>query len=371
MKSYICFLSFFFSLKAFANIEGDDWVFRALGKTNRVVWQSPLGRGTPYVPVQKLAEQWNLALSFDERKFETTLTNQVLKNEVILKVGQSTAEIKLRFKSTRIGYTVRLSKPLLRIRENLLAPLDFGDRVLRPLLEGEIPVDPLTRRPELSTQVVIDPGHGGNDWGASLSPSLKEKDFTLQVAQELQSELKRQSVKSWLTRESDTFLTLSERTFLANQSEAKLFVSIHFNSNPNPKRKGTEFWILSLENNESNVREAVARENQMIPENKTEGVESAVAELRAESNFENSLQWAKAFMSLPAKIHTGPFYVLYGAKMPALLVEWAYLTNPEDLQTIRSTPTRREKVQQIAKILAEQIALISRENLPDKSQKKQ
>jgi len=242
--------------------------------------------------------------------------------------------------------TVTLSRAPTKKGADLLVPIDVGDRILRPLLDGHAPRMPIPHLPKHPPpQVVIDPGHGGNDWGASLhvdGRTVREKEITLTLAQELALSLAKRGVTSALTRTEDLYLTLPERTRLANDAGARVFLSLHLNTEPTGKTQGFELYVLSLKETEAEARAAVASENQTIPEDSSEGVERVLAELRAESNFEASLDLAKSVAAPLRKAHkphgtgikTGPFYVLYGADLPSLLVEWGYLTHPLDRQKL-------------------------------------
>ena len=116
--------------------------------------------------------------------------------------------------------------------------------------------------------VVIDAGHGGHDPGTEAAGEVAEKDLALQIAIRVRDALLADGVDARLTRDDDTFLTLAERTQLANQNRADLFVSIHLNSSPDPDTTGIETYYLNnttdratirLARMENGVREAIAR----------------------------------------------------------------------------------------------------------------
>jgi N-acetylmuramoyl-L-alanine amidase len=244
-------------------------------------------------------------------------------------------------------------------KTSVLVPIEFGDRVLRPLLTSRAPLLPPKPDAKAKPAVIIDPGHGGNDWGASLDHdgvTVREKDLVLEIARALRDELAKSKISAALTRDADLYLTLPERTRLANASGAKAFLSLHLNSEPSAKTRGFELYVLSLKGGESDARAAVALENQIIPEDASQEVERALAELRSEANFEASLGLAKAVAAPLKKAHkahgtgvkTGPFYVLYGAEMPALLVEWGFLTQPEERKALLDPAARDRWVRAVA-----------------------
>lgn len=260
-----------------------------------------------------------------------------------------------------------LSKAPLLLNGKVAVPVDFADKALRPLLSGHSPIPPPAPRSLFQVDVVIDPGHGGNDWGANLKVDddiVKEKDLSLFAAQTLCQLLKQKRVNCLLTRNDDIYLTLHERTQFANHAGAKLFLSLHLNSEPKKKEvaKGYELYVLSL-SKEPSARLAVARENQSIPEDLPEGVEKAVADLKAESLFEDSLRWAKTVSASLAPLNSsfgkaikaGPFYVLYGANMPSVLLELGFITHPEERLRLRSPTTRAQYLGPLSERIAAEL----------------
>jgi N-acetylmuramoyl-L-alanine amidase len=115
------------------------------------------------------------------------------------------------------------------------------------------------------------------------------------------------------------------------------------------KASGYELFILSLNSDEAKGRAVTAAENQMIPEDLEEGFERALSDLRAEANLEVSISVAKLVnqelstivTGTQKKIQMGPFYVLYGAEMPALLIEAGYLSNRNDLKFFMDDSKRK------------------------------
>ena len=204
-------------------------------------------------------------------------------------------------------------------------------------------------------RIVIDAGHGGHDEGTSGANGLLEKDVVLDVALRLSKLVQtRLGADVVLTRSDDTFIPLHERTAIANQHKADLFLSIHANSSPAPAVAGTETFFLNFTNSPA-AMEVAARENA--------GSESSVGELRdlvqkitlndkiAESEtFAQSIESAiagQAGKSNPAAKDRGvkraPFVVLIGAGMPSVLAEIGFLTNARDESNL-GKPEYRQKV---------------------------
>jgi N-acetylmuramoyl-L-alanine amidase len=203
-------------------------------------------------------------------------------------------------------------------------------------------------------RIVIDAGHGGHDPGTIGRRGLQEKDLVLDVALRL-DRLVRQELRTdvVMTRSTDVFVPLEERTAIANQKEADLFVSIHANASRNPTANGIETYYLNFA--KSPHAEAVAaRENAISPATlkdlqnlvKAITLNSKIDESRdlAASIQEGMIKGASEQHDTPDRgVHTAPFYVLIGANMPAVLAEIAFVTNPEDEKRL-NTPQYRESI---------------------------
>ena len=189
--------------------------------------------------------------------------------------------------------------------------------------------------------VAIDPGHGGKDPGAvSQDGCLKEKDLVLEIAKRLKTTLesKNPPLKVVLTRSDDRHLSLEDRVALANSANADLFISIHCNSAEDSSSKGIETYYLNKASSRGAMRVA-ARENG-IPLSKMSDIEATLVDLMVTSKKSESAKLAisvHSYLSLnqkgagtPARdrgVRQAPFYVLLGAKMPAILVECAFISN--------------------------------------------
>ncbi len=192
--------------------------------------------------------------------------------------------------------------------------------------------------------VVIDPGHGGKDPGA-VSPDgkLNEKDVTLYTARRLKKRLEQRvpGITVKLTRTDDQFLSLTQRTAAANSWNADLFISIHCNSYPDSSARGVETYYLSKAGSERAMRVA-ARENDISPARMSD-LEATLLDLMMTSKKSESEKLAdtvhqaltrymfgRSAVGRDRGVKRGPFYVLLGATMPAILVECGYLSNSGD-----------------------------------------
>jgi N-acetylmuramoyl-L-alanine amidase len=197
-----------------------------------------------------------------------------------------------------------------------------------------------TKRQRRRLTIVVDPGHGGEDCGAK-GKILKEKALTLKIAKKLKIKLEEEGFNVQMTREEDRFIPLSGRTALANSISADLFVSIHINSSRNRKAKGIEVYYFDKTFDKS-MAEVLSTENE-IPEFKSveselefilndlmlssKNAESATLAKDIKNGIVNALNY-KNYRTKEVK--GGPFYVLMNAKMPAVLVEALFISNPED-----------------------------------------
>lgn len=191
-------------------------------------------------------------------------------------------------------------------------------------------------------RIVLDPGHGGNDLGTVGPNGLLEKDLTLAIARELKTLLEQgMGAQVFLTRDTDVYVSLEERTALANHYRADLFLSIHANSSRSHSTSGVETYYLDFATTDAE-REIAARENatsmRSVSELENLVQKIARAEKSAESRELASIMQKRLHLGarrlLPATkdrgVRSAPFIVLIGAKMPSILAEVAFISNPKD-----------------------------------------
>jgi N-acetylmuramoyl-L-alanine amidase len=197
-------------------------------------------------------------------------------------------------------------------------------------------------------KIVLDPGHGGKDPGA-MAFGLKEKDIVLDVAKRLSPILKKElGCEVVLTRKDDTFISLEERTALANTNSADLFISLHINAHPSAKVRGMETYYLNLTTNAEAMRVA-ARENATSTHQMSE-LQDILSDIMKNSKIDESSRLAQqvhnSIISEADKrgftdiknlgVKQAPFYVLIGAQMPAILIELAFISNEKDLDNLKN-----------------------------------
>lgn len=191
-------------------------------------------------------------------------------------------------------------------------------------------------------KIVIDPGHGGKDPGAIAKNGLKEKDIVLAVAKKLAHLLREKlGCKVVLTRTTDIFIPLEERTAIANTEKGDLFISVHVNSAPSPRLLGVETYVLNLTNDEESMRLA-ALEN-ATSTSKMSDLQNILADLLNNNKLDESTKLAGHVQTSMAQglriknlgVKQAPFYVLIGAQMPAILSEITFLSNPNEARRLQ------------------------------------
>jgi len=200
--------------------------------------------------------------------------------------------------------------------------------------------------------VVIDPGHGGPKPGTIGKSGLQEKEINLAIALALQKLLREKAgLEAVLTRESDVDVPLDDRTVIANQKRADLFVSIHANAHRDRKRGGVETFFLNISPDES-VIELAAMENATSTKNIGE-MKSILEKIVQNSKIQESHDLAAAVQrnlvkalarDLPAVrdlgVKGGPFWVLIGGEMPSVLVEVSHLSNSKEEAKLKTKKYR-------------------------------
>lgn len=199
--------------------------------------------------------------------------------------------------------------------------------------------------------VVVDAGHGGHDPGTRSEDGLLEKDLALQIARRVADALYRRGVNAVLTRDRDMFLTLAQRTAIANRLSPELFVSIHLNWSPNPQTTGVEVYYLNNTTDRATIRLARMENaadggrapldpglNYILSDLRQQykATESALLAQTMEQQTVSELQagFGGEIRGLGAK--RGPFYVLVGPRIPAVLVECGFLSNAQEAQRLAS-----------------------------------
>lgn len=217
-------------------------------------------------------------------------------------------------------------------------------------------------------RIVIDPGHGGKDVGATGPSGLLEKDVVLQLTKELQEKLRdTYGYEVKLTRRNDIFLSHKTRTGIANNFKADLFISLHANAIKDKSARGSETFYLSLDSDKADAYDHYHQSEELLDEDEGEEAEPAEDDLSMilwdmahAKHMEDSLRIAKYIqreLNILAQIRSrgvkqAPLKVLKGATMPAVLIEAAFISNPSEEQKLKSAEGRQVIVEAIAKAIS-------------------
>jgi len=201
-------------------------------------------------------------------------------------------------------------------------------------------------------RIVIDAGHGGHDPGTIGPGGVQEKDVVLDVALRVERLVRKElGAEVVMTRSTDVFIPLEERTAIANSKGADLFLSIHANSSRNPRAKGIETYFLNFAA-DSHAEAVAAREN-AISAATLKDLQNLVRAITLNSKVDESRDFAASVQEAMVEnmrphdpevqdrgVHTAPFYVLIGANMPSILAEIAFLSHPEDERRLKKADYR-------------------------------
>jgi N-acetylmuramoyl-L-alanine amidase len=200
-------------------------------------------------------------------------------------------------------------------------------------------------------RIVIDPGHGGHDPGTIGRRGLQEKDLVLDVSVRLAKMLRKElGAEVVMTRSTDVYVPLEERTAIANTKRADLFLSVHANGVRSSKARGVETYFLNFAR--SDHAEAVAARENAISEGTLKDLQGLVKAITLNSKIDESRDFATSVQEAMVRgvrrkhkvqdrgVHTAPFYVLIGANMPAVLAEVAFVSNPDAERRLRTASYR-------------------------------
>lgn len=205
-------------------------------------------------------------------------------------------------------------------------------------------------------RIVIDAGHGGHDTGTVGPSGLMEKDLCLDVALRLGRMIQEKLPGTVViyTREDDTFVPLENRTAIANQSKADLFLSIHANSSRDKSARGIETFYLNFAASDD-AMEVAAREN-ALSQSSIHELQDLIKKIAKNEKIEESREFALEIQENLAKrlqkvsrnnksrgVKKAPFVVLIGANMPSVLAEISFISNPTD-ETLLKKGEHRNRV---------------------------
>lgn len=170
------------------------------------------------------------------------------------------------------------------------------------------------RKPKDKGLIIIDPGHGGDDYGTHShgKPTYHEKYLNLTTAEMLKKFLQQYGYKVVLTRNDDTFISLENRAIFANEKKAKLFVSVHYNSAPNRDASGIEVFYYRNDKDKSRASQS-----------------KILAHCVLDKILKNTNGKSRG-------VKHGNFSVIRETRMPAILIEGGFLTNADEMKKLNN-----------------------------------
>lgn len=305
------------------------------------------------LPETQLPPQWNqYTVPVSDSRLQTIQVRQSQANRVQLTLAlQAIQEYRVTVQSAPDRVTVELLGTATTI------PPDVRTVQKGPLQVNATRLSPrVVRSPraQLTPLIFIDPGHGGHDPGALGPTGLEEKTVVLQVARELRQLIQQEmpQYRVVLTRDQDVFIPLAERARMANEQQAQVFISIHANSSPHREARGIETWYLSFAAS-ARAKKIAAREN-MMSETQLSVLELVLRDMHETDRINQSAVLAQSVQSalsehmatrypgvLPRGVEGAPFAVLHRTTMPSVLVETAFISNPQEEAYLRTSQYQR------------------------------
>jgi N-acetylmuramoyl-L-alanine amidase len=271
---------------------------------------------------------------------------------VLQNPGSAQVSLRLRRKIDKMTHRLQIDPD--RIQISLI------DSLVAPIANNELKkVGP----DDLIDRIIIDPGHGGSDYGAIGHNGTREKDVVLDIAKRLAKIIRKDKIFSAvLTREKDEYLSLAERTRIANEEKGDIFVSIHANASVKRAARGFQVFFLAPAKNDS-ARAVAQLENATFlaelgnqQDSQYDDLSHILSDMiQTEFQTESADLAAMIERDFRRKVNStdsrgidqAGFYVLNGVYMPSVLVESAFITNRGDEQLLKSKDFREEVAQAI------------------------
>jgi N-acetylmuramoyl-L-alanine amidase len=317
---------------------------------------NPPVSGTKDIYLKDICERNNIRWQWDQVSQVATLIHKETRAQVL--VGSDLVMVG--------GERVVLGAPARMARSTVIVPPDFQskvvDRLLREPAQPGVPSG--YGRVARVRRILIDPGHGGKDPGASGRGGLQEKTVVLDIARRLRKIFQDKGYEVIMTRDADQFIALEGRTEIASRSNVDLFISVHANSSPERAVHGVEVYMAkNLEPADKNELQRQTNRRLLFGrlnlQNGDKNVERIVSDmLYAHKQAESKALASRLSRDMTRVVKTkdrgakgSRFYVLRNTLIPAILVEVGFLTNPKEEGLLRTSAYR----QRVARGLAESI----------------
>ncbi|PIT68222.1 N-acetylmuramoyl-L-alanine amidase family protein [Bartonella tribocorum] len=372
---FICFLLFF--LVCQTNVQAADPLrlinFRTIGDSahTRII---AVFNSKPNVRLQILDRPARLVINLPTIDF--SMQNTPFNKQNTLSV--MLLDVRYAFSDVQTSRIILTSKTAFVVEKSIVKKLDNGlwqllvdirkstqekfDKVLKSQQRTNFDTKP-PLIPAQNFRVVLDPGHGGIDGGARGVTGILEKDVTLDFARALRDELQKDPhISVALTRDSDTFLRLSERVKKAQEFEADLFISIHADTIGVHSLRGATVYTISDKASDAIAKSLAESENKVdlldgLPADETLEVTDILMDLTRRETHAFSVDFANSVISSLSKSHINlinnphryaNFQVLRASDIPSVLIEVGYLSNREDEKLLNDPHWRKQMAVSIA-----------------------
>lgn len=357
MLRYIKFLSFFLVVYLFSCVAGEAFLIQGTNKDINVFPTSV--KGVAFFPLMQICEANGVSYAWDSITYRVRLYKKG--QQLTFMVNEPIIDLN--------GKIQGISHPVCMINGAVMVPrsvLDLPWWGMTKKQEPEVAVrKPETKRFLIQT-IMLDPGHGGKDQGAIGRNGLKEKDLVLSVCHELKNELAKRDISVLLTRDQDTYLSLSDRVKLTNQTNADLFISIHANGHRSNRAHGFEVYYLS--DKVSDATRAVEMIENTNGDKRVEGIlpakytnnptlwDIALSEHRREAGelarkINSSVEGEKIIRNRGVK--GSQFFVLRWVDKPSILIELGFLTNNNEESNLKNPVYKRKIIQALVRGILE------------------
>ena len=312
--------------------------------------------GARYVPLLRFCDYYNLDWDWD-----------LAGRRIEIKRGDKTLVLRPDSDLALVGdKTIRLERPVEYKEGAAYIPAESAILISRDIFGLEEKAVPAGKIHRMKT-VVIDPGHGGRDPGATSRYGTREKHIVLDVSKRLKRHLERQGLNVILTRTKDVFVSLRKRAQFANAKNADLFISVHANAvrRHQSRVKGFEVFYLS-EATDDRARALAAVENASlkfeegeISSRKNKSTATTVWDMQLKENRRVSKELAYYICNITSDrlgmrnrgVKGARFAVLKGTRMPAVLVEVGFLTNRREESNLKKRSFREKIAENISRAI--------------------
>lgn len=342
-------------------------------KDIRVAQQDGLTRLV--IELSEAAEHRLFSLSNPDRVV-LDISDASLSDAKLLEINNMSSGVlqKVRYAKREAGarFVLDLSRKVKSKSIVLSSSSAYGPRIMVELEYSDTPKTPLAiksldafSQSKRDIVVVIDAGHGGKDPGALGKFKVREKDVVLSIAKELAKKLgEEKGFKPVLTRSTDVYLKLRDRSQIARDANADLFISIHADAFTHASARGASVWALSLGGKTSEMGRWLAQQEQsseLVGGISLDDKDQLLAEVLLDMSMNSTIQFSLDIgsdvlseMDTVAKLHKNAvqqagFVVLKSPDIPSILIETGFVSNETEAKNLASSRYRKQLADAIAK----------------------